>query len=101
MHIAVRRYTAEPEVLRDLKDRIERDFFPQLKHVNGFIAYYVVSTGTNTFDTISCFEDQEGERKSTQLAAEFVQRTWPNHQIERVTLDEGPCLLEHHAPVPA
>jgi hypothetical protein len=99
MHIAVRRYSAEAEVVRHLKDRIEAEFFPDLKRLDGFIAYYVFSTGPDTFDTISIFEDQEGEKESTQLAAEFVKRTFPGKRIERVTLDEGPCIV-HHATVP-
>jgi hypothetical protein len=99
MHIAVRRYSAEDEIIRDLKERIEDGFFPDLKRLEGFIGYYVFSTGPGTFDTISIFEDQEGERESTQLAVEFVKRTFPGKRIERVTLDEGPCIV-HHATVP-
>jgi hypothetical protein len=30
-----------------------------------------------------------------------VQRNYPNQRVERVTLDEGPCLVSHHAGVPA
>jgi hypothetical protein len=101
MHIAVRRYSAEPELFNDLKQRIEGDFVPDLKRIDGFAAYYVVVTGSETFDTISCFETADGEKKSTQLAADFVKRAFPGRRIERVTVDEGPCIIEQHAPVHA
>ncbi len=101
MHVAIRRYSVDPEVFRDLKARLEADYVPGLKHVNGFISYYAVTTGSETLDTISIFETKEGERKSTELAEEFVKRNYPDRRIARVTLDEGPCIVEHHAPVPA
>jgi hypothetical protein len=99
MHVAIRRYSMDPEVLRDLKSRIEADFLPELKRVTGFVSYYVVTTGSDTLDTISCFETREGERKSTQLAAEFVRRNYPEKRVERVGIDEGPCIIEQHAAV--
>lgn len=101
MHVAIRRYSLEPDVYADLKARLEADFVPQLKHIPGFISYYAVATSAQTLDTISVFETKEGERQSTELAVDFVQRNYPGKRIERVTLDEGPCLVEHHAPVHA
>lgn len=101
MHVAIRRYSLEPEIYADLKSKLEADFVPQLRHIEGFISYYAVATSDTTLDTVSVFESKEGERKSTQLAAEFVQRNYPTRRVERVTLEEGPCLVEHHAAVPA
>lgn len=100
MHVAIRRYSLEPQIYQDLKARLEADFVPGLKHVEGFISYYAVVTGADTLDTVSVFETKEGERRSTQLATEFVQRNYAGKRIERVTLEEGECLVEHHAPVP-
>jgi hypothetical protein len=97
MHIAVRRYSVDPSVYDTLKERLESDFIPQLKHVNGFIAYYAVMSGRDTLDTISVFETQEGERKSTELAMEFVRRNYPNQRIERISLEEGPCIASRVA----
>ena len=69
--------------------------------MDGFISYYAVRTGEDALDTISIFETKEGERKSTELAAQFVQRNYPNESVERITLDEGPCLVSLQAAVPA
>ncbi|HZZ64850.1 MAG TPA: hypothetical protein VFE17_05080 [Candidatus Baltobacteraceae bacterium] len=99
MHIAVRRYAVDPEVLRDLKSRLAADFVPRLETVDGFISYYAVQTGTDHLDTISVFESKEGERESTRLATEFVERNYPTSKIERISLDEGPCMVEHHSGV--
>lgn len=99
MHVAIRRYTVDPDVYRDLKDRLETDFVPHLKHVDGFISYYAVNTGADTLDTVSVFETKEGERESTRLATDFVRRNYPDKAIERVNLDEGPCIVAHHTAV--
>ena len=101
MHVAVRRYSLDPDIYDDLKERLEADFVPSLRHIDGFIAYYAVRTGNETLDTISVFETQDGERKSTQLATEFAKRNYPEKRVTRISLDEGSCLVEHHAPIPA
>lgn len=101
MHVAIRRYSLDPDVYRDLKVLLETDFLPHLRHVEGFISYYAVYTGADTLDTVSVFETKEGERESTRLAAEFVKRNYPDKAIKRLNLDEGPCIVEHHAAVPA
>jgi hypothetical protein len=101
MHVAVRRYAVDPDLFSDLKERLDADFIPQLKGVDGFISYYAVASGPETLDTISVFETRDGERKSTELAMDFVNRNYPNKRVERVTLDEGPCIAEYHARVPA
>jgi len=97
MHVAVRRYSADPRIFTDLKARLEADFVPHLKHLDGFISYYAVRTGEAALDTISVFETKEGELESTRLAAEFVKRNYAEMQIERVGVDDGPCIIEHHA----
>jgi hypothetical protein len=35
------------------------------------------------------------------LAAEFVKRNYAPEQIKRVEVDEGACLVDQHAAVPA
>ncbi len=96
MHVAIRRYTVEPEIYRDLKDRLEDDFVPRLKHVSGFVGYYAIKTGSDTLDTVSVFETEAGEKESNELAVEFVKRNYPQMKIKRVSLDEGACIIEHH-----
>lgn len=100
VHIAIRRYSVDPEIYRDLKTRLETDFVPNLRSLDGFVSYYAINTGPDTLDTVSIFETKDGERKSTQLAAEFVKRNYPDTRVERINLDEGPCIVEHHAAVP-
>lgn len=97
MHVAVRRYSADPRIFSDLKARLESDFVPYLRHLDGFISYYAVRTGEASLDTISVFETKEGELESTRLAAEFVKRNYEEMQVERVGVYEGPCITEHHA----
>jgi hypothetical protein len=101
MHVAVRRYSADPVIFQDLKERLEADFVPYIRQLEGFISYYAVKTGEGSLDTISVFETRESEIESTRLAADFVKRNYDNLRVERIGVDEGPCLVERHAKVPA
>lgn len=101
MHVAIRRYSLSPEVQNDLKQRLDADFVPRLRNVKGFVSYYAVSTGPESLVTVSVFETKEEEQESTRLATDFVQRNYANQKIERIGLDEGPCIVQHHAAIPA
>lgn len=101
MHVAIRRYSVTREVHNDLKERLEADFVPQLRDIDGFVSYYAVFNGPEGLVTVSVFETKEGERESTDLATEFVKRNYAGKKIERIGLDEGACIVQHHAAIPA
>ncbi len=100
MHVAVRRYTADPIIFTTLKSRLEDDFVPKLKQIAGFVAYYAVKTGPEALCTVSIFETQEGERASTLLSGEFVAQNYSTIKTERLSVDEGTCIVEHRASAP-
>jgi len=97
MHVAVRRYRADPLIFNTLKARLEDEFVPKLKHIPGYVAYYAIKTGTDTLCTVSIFETQQGERASTQLSGEFVAQNYSTIKTERLSVDEGTCIVEHRA----
>lgn len=99
MHVAIRRYEMPPEIISDIKAKIQSEFLPDIVRVAGFNAYYAVQTAANQIATVSVFETEDGTDESTRIAAEFVQRYWPG-QTKRLTVDEGQTLLEHHVSMP-
>ncbi|MBV8639711.1 MAG: hypothetical protein JO322_16645 [Candidatus Eremiobacteraeota bacterium] len=98
MNVAVRRYSSDPIIFNTLKDRLEDDFVPKLKQISGFIAYYAIKTGPDTLCTVSVFETEAGERESTQLSGEFVAHNYAAIKTERLSVDEGVCIVQHRAP---
>jgi hypothetical protein len=97
MHVAIRRYSADPTIFNDLMDKLNTDFVPQIKRIPGFSAYYAIKTSLETLATVSVFESEEGEKASNKLAIEFVKKNYPNMKVQRVTLDEGASIIELHA----
>jgi len=97
MHVAVRRYSADPIIFNTLKSRLEDDFVPKLKQIRGYVAYYAIKTGPETLCTVSVFETEDGERASTQLSGEFVAQNYSTIKTERLSVDEGACIVEHRA----
>jgi hypothetical protein len=98
MYVAVRRYTGDPDIYNDLKEKIESELIPQFRTIPGFSAYYAIDTGGGSLATVSVFGTLEGEKKSTALAAEFVKKNYGN-KVQRITVDEGVCIVEQHAGV--
>jgi hypothetical protein len=95
MHVAIRRYEMPPELIPDVKSKIQSEFLPDIARISGFNAYYAVQTGSSQIATVSVFETEDGTDESTRIAAEFVQRYWPG-QTKRLTVDEGETLVEQH-----
>lgn len=100
MNVAIRRYTGDPSKVSELKSRIESQFVPDLMKIPGFRAYYVVDCGGGNVATISVFETAAGERESTREAVEFVKK-YESENFQRISLDEGTAIIEHHSGVPA
>ena len=95
MHVAIRRYEVAPELMLDIKEKIQSEFLPEIGRIPGFNAYYAVQAGSSGLVTVSVFETEDGTDESTRLAAQLVQRYWPG-QTKRLTVDEGETLVEQH-----
>lgn len=104
MYATIRRYspsdaTAMRNGLDDLKQRLDKKFFPMLQDIRGFHGYYVVNANDRELVTISLFEDRSGAQESTRRAAEFV-RTDP---LRDLLIDpeviEGDLILSKEAAV--
>ena len=86
MHITIRKYKVDSpkEVTRLVND----GFFPLIKKVAGFVAYYGIETGEDGWASMSVFETPAGSEESNRVAAEFVK----NNRSCRVSLNPRPTL---------
>ena len=75
MHITIRRYKTDSpkEVTRIVNER----WFPLIKKIAGFVAYYGIETGEGGWASVSVFETPAGAEESNRVAAEFVKNN-PN-----------------------
>ena len=73
MYASVRRYTANPADMPELRKRItEGSIGSVIGSIPGCVAYYAIDAGEGALATVSVFEDQAGVDASTAKAAEWV-----------------------------
>jgi hypothetical protein len=75
VYVAIRQYgllTREPieQVLRGIRE----GFIPLIKNARGFVAYYVLDSGSGTITSISIFEHRAGAERSNKMAEDWVGR---------------------------
>ena len=79
MHISIRRYKTDSP--KEISKSVNEGFFPLITKVAGFVAYYGVETGEDSWTSISVFETPAGAEESNRVAAEFVK---DNPNVERL-----------------
>ncbi len=73
MYVAIRRYQmVESGSVDEVMQRVKDGFIPIIKDGPGFLAYYVLDSGSGTVTSVSVFEDQEGAKESIRMAADWV-----------------------------
>ena len=73
MHIVIRQYKVEPEVVADVTRRVREGFAPYISQVMpGFVEYYWIDAGDGNLISLSIFEDQAVAQASTKVAAGYV-----------------------------
>jgi hypothetical protein len=87
MHITIRRYKVESskEAARITNER----FIPLISKVAGFVAYYGIETGEDSWTTVSVFETPAGAEESNRVAAESIKN---NPDAMRV-IKSGPEII--------
>ena len=70
MHITIRKYKVDSP--KEVARLVNEGFFPLIKKVAGFVAYYGIETGEDGWASMSVFETPAGAEESNRVAAEFV-----------------------------
>ena len=97
MYAMVRRYRADHEDVDEIAHRVDQEFAETISGEPGFCDYQVVDCGDGTIVSITIFEDEEGARRSTQMAAEFVGENLGEFRIERTDAFGGEVLVSRAA----
>ncbi|MFF7379361.1 hypothetical protein ACIP4Q_27280 [Streptomyces massasporeus] len=71
MYAVIRRYEGVTEPA-EAGRRVNEEFLPLLREVQGFVAYYWVDAGDGVMVSTSVFQDPSGAEESTRRAKDFV-----------------------------
>ncbi|MFF9120717.1 hypothetical protein ACF09Y_35050 [Streptomyces massasporeus] len=71
MYAVIRRYEGVTEPA-EAGRRVNEEFLPLLRQVQGFVAYYWVDAGDGVMVSTSVFQDRSGAEESTSRAKDFV-----------------------------
>ncbi|BCL18383.1 hypothetical protein ACPCBX_06855 [Streptomyces tuirus] len=71
MYAVIRRYEGVTEPA-EAGRRVNEEFLPLVREVQGFVAYYWVDAGDGVMVSTSVFHDRSGAEESTRRAKDFV-----------------------------
>lgn len=71
MYAVIRRYEGVTEPA-EAGRRVNEEFLPLLRQVQGFVAYYWVDAGDGVMVSTGVFQDRSGAEESTSRAKDFV-----------------------------
>ncbi|MFE8992163.1 hypothetical protein ACFYMI_30915 [Streptomyces collinus] len=71
MHAVMRRYEGVTDPA-EAGRRVNEEFLPLLRQVQGFVAYYFVDAGGGVMVSTSVFQDRAGAEESTERAGDYV-----------------------------
>ena len=74
MFAAIRYYQADPPSVDEVVRRVQEDFVPLIRDMQGFISYFILVPSEREEDivSVSVFEDQQSAEESNSKAAEWV-----------------------------
>ncbi|MFD7242185.1 hypothetical protein [Streptomyces massasporeus] len=71
MYAVIRRYEGVTDPA-EAGRRVDEEFLPLVRQVQGFVAYYWVDAGDGVMVSTSVFQDRSGAEESTHRAKDFV-----------------------------
>lgn len=74
MYLVVRNYKKIAGNKKELSSKIDSEFVPLIKKINGFVDYYCLFTGESSMISVSIFNDKKGCDESVKLAADWVKK---------------------------
>ena len=98
MYAVIRRYASKQRGLtkdniKQLQQRIDHDFVPQLHDVSGFHGYYAMNVNDRELVTISICETKAGTTETTRRAADFVKKDPLKDALGAPEVLEGELLV--------
>ena len=78
---------------QDVVDRIQSDLLPIYRGADGFIAYYIVGAGADTFVTIRVFNDEQTLEAANQTASAESDQILADFDITPSDSGQGDVVL--------
>ncbi|MGD0106860.1 MAG: antibiotic biosynthesis monooxygenase family protein [Rhodopila sp.] len=72
MFTSIRKYKVRHGSMEEYARRVQQGFVPLLRHMPGFISYYLLDGGPDVLITISMFESADEAVASNVAAADWV-----------------------------
>ena len=74
MFAAIRYYQADPPSIDEVVRRVQEDFVPLIRDMQGFVSYFILVPSEREEDivSVSVFEDQQSAEESNSKATEWV-----------------------------
>lgn len=98
MYASVRRYKMGAGTLDSLTHRIDEEFAPALAQQPGFVAYFLMTAGEATLESISIFREKSSADDSEDLAAEYVSENLAEFEPTRTDAVTGEVLVSRATP---
>src|SRR5256885_7565799 len=72
MFASIRKYTVRRGSVEELARRVQDDFVPLMRQIDGFRSYYLLDGGPDVLITISIFDSSDEAFASNEKAANWV-----------------------------
>jgi heme-degrading monooxygenase HmoA len=72
MFASIRKYKVKRGSAEDLAKRVQDDFVPLMRQIEGFRSYYLLDGGPDVLITISIFDSADAAFASNETAANWV-----------------------------
>ena len=100
MFASVRQYRLDPTDYTKVVPRVQSEFIPMVRTLEGFVSYQVVMDPSGNLMSITTFVDEAGCRRSEELAGEVHYALMEGMMIELVSATIGAVVMHAQAPQP-
>jgi hypothetical protein len=97
MYASIRTYRLEQGDMDEAMHLVDQDLADRLAEESGFVAYECCALGDDRILSISTFRDEDGARRSNDVAAQFVRDSLSHMSIARESADIGEVMVSRAA----
>jgi hypothetical protein len=97
MFAAIRLYQGDPDSIDEAMRRVDEHFLPELTQEPWFVAYHCCDCGGGDICSVTICRDEEGARRSDELAAEFVRERLSDIELNRTEAKTGKIMVSEAA----
>jgi hypothetical protein len=100
MYCSIRHYRTRPGQLEEILHLVDDELADRLSREPGFVQYHLIAGTDGEACTITLFEDEDGARRSSELAAEFTREKLAGFDVTPTTALAGKVRVIRARPEP-